>query len=80
MPIYIVKLTRSVTEVATIEVDAADETNAVNLAFKEIDRLKDVEADERVKLMSIKLKPVGDNIWEEESVDLVEAHPLNRKK
>jgi hypothetical protein len=80
MSVYIVKLSRSVTEIATIEVEAQDTIHAANLAFKEIDRMKGDPADERIKLVSIALKPVGDNIWEEESADLAPAHPLNQTK
>ena len=71
MPIFVVKLSRTVTEIATIEVDAPTEVNAINLAFKEIDRLKDDPSDGRIKLVSITLKPVEDNIWEELSAEKI---------
>ena len=66
-----VKLSRVVTEIATIEVIADREIDAINLAFKEIDRLKDVEPDKRIQLVSIKLMPVEDNIWEEVSAEKI---------
>ena len=66
MPIFSIRLTRHVLEVATIAVDADSEVNAINIAFKEIDRTKDVPADKRVQSVSIVLAPIGDNIWEEE--------------
>jgi hypothetical protein len=69
MAIFTVKLKRIVTEIATIEVKADKEVDAINLAFKEIDRIATVEPDKRIQLVSIALKPVEDNIWEEESCD-----------
>ena len=67
MPKFIVKLSRTATEIATIEVEAQDSVHAANVAFKEIDRIKDVPQDVRIGLVSIVLKPDQDAVWEEES-------------
>jgi beta-xylosidase len=68
---YIVQLSREATEIASIEVIATSEVEAVNIAFKEIDRLKDTSQDKRVEFVELTLKPNGGSIWEEVSVEPV---------
>lgn len=65
MPYFTIRLTRAATEVATIEVSAAKEIDAINLAFKEIDRLKDKPQDKRIISVQLELHPEPGSPWEE---------------
>jgi hypothetical protein len=69
MTLYTIKLTRPATEVAIVEVEADSEVNAINAAFKEIDRLKDKPQDKRIKSVELMLYPDKDSPWEEASAE-----------
>jgi hypothetical protein len=71
MPIFIVKLARPATELATIEVEADREVNAMNIAFKFVDRHHGDKVNPRVKMSHFELRSGNRGTWEEESVDKV---------
>ena len=69
MPRYIVKLSRSAYETASIEVDAHTEDNAVQIALKEMERPQSEPADKRVLSKTTALHCDDESVWDEDWVD-----------